>query len=388
MATGRLPAIPKLITAETELAEVIEILIANMVLMSEIPAPTFGEQQRVEFLRERLSEFDLQNISTDEMGNALGLLPGTRGERNIVVVAHMDTVFGPETDHTVTITPDHVIGSGVADNSLGAATVATLPLILERLGIRLRANLILMGSSRSLGSGDLEGIRFFLDNTDIPVTHGICLEGVKLGRLSYSSLGMVRSEIRFEIPDEYDWTRFGAGGAIVSMNDIINRVLEIPIPRRPRTAVVFNRFESGASSNLLPSTALLEMQIRSEAGDMVEQLDRRIGNIVAEAASDTGADVRYRVLSRRRPGGLAFAHPLPQAVRDVMQELEIQPRITPSTSELSAFIDHGIPAVTIGLTDGDNINEEGERILIRPITRGIRQLLGVILAMDSGLCDE
>lgn len=388
MAIGRLPRIPELIRAETELAEVIEILLANLVLMSELPAPTFGEHRRVEFLRERLAEFDLQNISTDEMGNALGILPGTRGERNLVVVAHMDTVFGPETDHTVTITPDHVIGPGVADNSLGAATVATLPLILERLGIQLRANLILMGSSRSLGSGDLEGIRFFLDNTDIPVTYGICLEGVKLGRLSYSSLGMVRSEIRFEIPEEYDWTRFGAGGAIVSMNDIINRVLEIPIPRRPRTAVVFNRFESGASSNLLPSTALLEMQIRSESGEMVEQLDRRIGNIVSEAASDTGADVRYRVLSRRRPGGLPFSHPMPQVVRDVMQELQIQPRITPSTSELSAFIDHEIPAVTIGLTDGDNINEEGERIQIRPITRGIRQLLGVILAMDSGLCDE
>ena len=34
---------------------------------------------------------------------------------------------------------------------------------LERLGIRFQHNLIFMGGVRSLGRGDLEGIRFFLD---------------------------------------------------------------------------------------------------------------------------------------------------------------------------------------------------------------------------------
>ena len=48
-----------------------------------------------------------------------------------------------------------------------------------------------MGSARSLGRGDLEGLRFFLDNFKKPITAGVCIEGVKLGRLSYSSIGIV-----------------------------------------------------------------------------------------------------------------------------------------------------------------------------------------------------
>ena len=34
--------------------------------------------------------------------------------------------------------------------------------------------------------------------------------------------------IEMEMPDEYDYSRFGLMGAVVHLNDIINRILEIP----------------------------------------------------------------------------------------------------------------------------------------------------------------
>ena len=71
-----------------------------------------------------------------------------------------------------------------------------------------------------------------------------------------------------------------------------------------------------------------------------------------------------------------------------MKGLGIKPRISPSTSELSAFIDKGIPAVTVGLTNGERLNEANERVEIEPIGSGLEQLLGLILAVDKGYCDE
>jgi di/tripeptidase len=365
-----------------------EILLTNLVMVSEIPAPTFQENRRKEFLLERFNEYQLQNCSTDEMGNALGILPGQTGERNILVVAHMDTAFSEQVDHTVVIQPDTVIGTGVGDNSLGVATVATLPIILEQLGIELDSNLVLMGSSRSLGRGDIEGIRFFLNNADVPINAGICVEGVKLGRLSYSSIGMLRGEIQYHVPEEYDWTRFGAGGAIVNMNEVINRILEIPLPRRPRTTIVLNSIESGASFNTIPTQASLQFEIRSESGELVQELGDTIGDIGAEVSSRTGAEVSYQVLARREPGGIKFSHPLASHARSVLKKLDVSHRITPSTSELSAFIDRGIPAVTVGVTDGEHLNEENERLEIEPMAKGLSQLIGLILALDRGCCDE
>jgi hypothetical protein len=74
--------------------------------------------------------------------------------------------------------------------------------------------------------------------------------------------------------------------------------------------------------------------------------------------------------------------------RAILNELGITPRFSPSTSELSAFIDKAIPALTLGLTTGENMNETNERIDIAPITKGLVQLIGLILAIDRGYCDE
>ncbi len=373
---------------EKQINELTEILLTNLVMVAEIPSPTFHERRRVDFLLERFNEYQLQNCSTDEAGNALGILPGEDPERNILIVAHMDTAFSELVDHTVAIQPDFVGGPGVGDNSLGVAAVATLPLILEKLDIKLNSNLVLMGSSRSIGRGDIEGIRFFLNNKDISVSSGICVEGVKLGRLSYGSIGMLRGEIQYRVPEEYDWTRFGAGGAIVNINEIVNRMLEIPLPRRPRTTIVLSSIEAGASFSMMPTQASLRFEIRSESGDLVQDLANKIGDIAAEVSSQTGAEVEFNVLSRRRPGGIKFSHPLADHAREILKRLDINTRITPSTSELSAFIDKGIPAVTVGLSDGENINEEDERVEIEPISRGVAQLVGLIVALDRGCCDD
>lgn len=377
-----------LVTYEARSTELLEVILANLVLIAEIPAPTFDESRRAQFVLERFSEYQLQNISTDEAGNALGILPGASSEQNILVVSHLDTAFDASVDHTVTIEANSVVGPGVGDNSLGVAVVSTLPLILEQLGIRLRSNLILMGSSRSLGKGNIEGMRFFLSNTDLPVTAGISVEGVQLGMLSYSAIGMVRGEITYRVPEEYDWTRFGASGAIVNINDVINRILEIPLPRRPRTTIVLNSIEAGASFNTIPTQAVLQFEIRSESPALVDQLESRMVDITAEVTSRTGAEVAMNIFARQKPGGIDFSHPLATSARSILKHISIPARISPSTGELSAFVDRKIPAVSIGITDGEHLSEENESIEIQQIARGIAQLIALLVAIDEGHCES
>ncbi len=364
-----------------------DTLLTNIVMLGEIPAPTFHEQQRRRFLVNRFNQYQLLNCSTDEVGNGLGIIPGEGGDKNILVVAHLDTVFDESIDHTISMETKRIHGPAVGDNSLGAATLATLPAMLEELGLKFNANLILMGSARSLGHGNIEGVRFFLDNTELPINAGVCVEGVKLGRLSHTSIGMARCEITYRLPEEYDWTRFGAVGSIVTINELINRILEIPIPRRPKTTIVLGSISGGRSFNTIATDAVLRFEIRSEANEMVQELRQRIEDIAAEVSSHNGSEVEIQILAQRKPGGISFSHPLASNARAIMKSLGINPRVTPSTSELSAFIDHGIPALTLGLTDGENLNKPDENIEIEPIYNGLTQLLGVLIAIDRGYCD-
>ncbi|MBC8205994.1 MAG: peptidase dimerization domain-containing protein [Kiritimatiellales bacterium] len=365
-----------------------ETLLANLVMLGEIPAPTFKEEARVNFLMQRFSECGLTNTSSDECGNGLGIVPGKDRTRNILVMAHADTVFSERRDHTVSVHAERISGPGIADNSLGLAVLATLPTMLEKLGIELNSGLVLMGAARSLGRGDLEGPRFFLENNKLPLTSGICVEGVKLGRLSYASAGMLRGEISCRVPEEYDWIRRGATGAILVMNEVINRILGIALPRKPQTSIVLGSVEAGTGFNIIPTEATLRFEVRSESSEIVERISGELEDIIEDVTSQTGSEVTLDVVARREVAGLGIGHPLVKQTREIMSALDLRPHITPSISELSALIASDVPAVTLGITEGEHLHEQRETVKIDPIFTGLTQLIAVLLAIDGGFCDE
>lgn len=380
-----LESLPELVDA---IQDQKELLLANLVMLGEIPAPTFKEEERIEFLINRFKEADIRKHSIDEVGNGIGILEGTSGDEYILLVAHADTVFDENTDHTIRVHKDKVTGPGVADNSLGLSTIATLPTLLERLDITFDNNLILMGATRSLGRGNLEGLRSFLSNYEEPIKAGVGLEGVELGRLSHTSIGMKRGEIHCEVPEAYDWSRFGDASAILTINEVINKINEIKLPQRPRTSVVMGSIKGGSSFNTTALKARLQFEIRSESSEEVERIHRNMQEIVSEVSSRSGDTISLDIFAQRDTGGIPFSHPLIRNTRKIMDTLQIDPRPGPSTSELSTFIDRGIPAITLGLTEGDHIHEENEAIHIEPIYKGIAQTIATLKAIDGGHCEE
>jgi tripeptide aminopeptidase len=365
-----------------------EILLANVIMCGEIPSPAFHEQTLINFLRDRFTESSLQNISTDEAQNVTGILPGSEGKRNILVSAHVDKIWDKSIDHSVTVVEDRLTGPGVADNSLGVATVASLPLILDRLGIKLKSNLILLGSTRSMGRGDLGGLRFFVENTKVPIHTAVCVEGIQLGRLSYSSLGMIRLEIRLFTPERMDWADADTTGAIVELHGVIDRILRIRTPQQPETSIILGSIIAGNAFNTPPTQATLRLEVRSLQPGMVAEILEQIEEIVAEINAENRARAEIRVIARRRPGGIDFTHPLVRAARAIMGGLDIKAKVAPSTGELSALADKGIPCLTLGVTKGEKKHEIDETILVEPIFKGIAQIIGVIQAIDGGHCDE
>ena len=373
---------------ESRINELRETLLANLVMISEIPAPTFYENERVEFILDKFTESNLQNTSTDETGNALGLLPGTEGDKNILLVSHLDTLFSEKIDHSVSVESNRITGAGIGHNAVGLATLTVLPMLMEKLDIRLKSNLILMGSAQSLGKGSIAGIRFFLSNTKYPIKAGICVDGIKLGKISHSSVGMMRFEVTYNLPKDYDWKRFGTIGAIPTLSEIVTQIQKIPIPSKPRTTIILGSMECGTAFNTIPTEGILRFEIRSESEEMVNNLKYRIQNIVAEVSSIYGIDISLNIIAQRKPGGIPFSHPLTNCARRMLKHLGIKSWIQPDTSELSAFSDNNIPAITIGITEGSRKDKIYEYIDINHITKGLIQLLGLIVSIDRGECDE
>ena len=380
-----LAALPEL---EKGAAGVQETLIANLIMLSEIPSPTYEEDARIKLFLQRLLECGLHHVSTDEAGNGAGIIQGKDPARNILLVAHADSVYSSKADHTISVLSDEIVGPGVADNSLGMAVLATLSNILDALDIQLESNLVLLSSTKGLGRGNLDGLRFFMDNNHLPFDAGICVEGAQLGRLSYTAEGMFRGLISCKLPEELEWQRAGESSAIIALNDVINRILEIPVPSRPKTSIVLGAIRGGKSYNIMATQSSLRFEVRSEDSQMVQTVCERVSDIVADIASKYNAEITFEIVSSREPGGIDIGHPLVRSSRQVMEALGLTPRIFPSMSEVSELISRDLPALTLGITEAVHLHDLNETIRIKPIYKGIAQLLAVLLAIDGGFCNE
>lgn len=363
-----------------------EILFANVVMAGEIPAPTGFEGRITRFLSDRFTECGLNNISLDQAGNVAGMLSGKTGKRTLLVAAHVDKIWAEMEDHTVSVGVGVMSGRGLADNSLGVAVLATLPLILEELGIALDANLILLGTTRSFGRGDLRGMRFFLENSEWEIDSALCLEGMALGRLSFSSLGMARGEImvEWERAQDDDSRNEATSGVIASLSALVQSMLAIHQRESPETRILVGSIESGSGYSVPPRSGVVRFEIRSLDAERVARIEEEIIGLVESLSGRNGSTIGIEIIARRRPGNLGREHPLVRAAGEILLVLGVESRVEPSVSELAALLDRRIPSLTLGLTKGENRHSPEESILLDPIFDGLAQLVSMLQFMDAG----
>ncbi len=371
-----------------KLREIRKLVLTDAVLLGEIPSPTFNESDRIRLTVDRFRENGLDDPEIDEHGNASSVLAGSEGRSSILVMAHADSVFDANTQHVLNVGPDSITGPGIADNAIGLATVVALPKLLKMLGIKLKDDLILLANTKSLGKGNLDGARYFLETKQRPIRAGICVEGATQGRLSYSGLGTLRGEIRLEVPSNYDWNRFGSSGAVGHLTRIINQLLEIPLPKEPKTKMVLGGLNCGTTYNKTPRRGVLRFEITSEADEVLDDLKQKVDDLCVQCSLENGTKVNLEIVATRPNCGIPFTHPLVKATRSIMNAIGITPKVIPSTGDLNVLIEAGYSGVTLGLTQAENIGEINETILLDPLQAGIAQLLTLLQAIDQGLCES
>ena len=69
--------------------------------MCQIPAPSYEEGEKAEYVRKKMVDAGLSDVHVDEVGNVLGSWKGTGNGPRIMVAGHTDTVFPRETDLTL-----------------------------------------------------------------------------------------------------------------------------------------------------------------------------------------------------------------------------------------------------------------------------------------------
>ncbi len=373
----------------TEIKAARDIIITNVVLIGQIPAPTFKEKRRSAVFMERLAEFGVDEVTTDGYRNPIGIIRGTASDKPpIFVVAHLDTFFDKDFDHNYTIKKDSITGPGILDNSLGVGVLMSLPILFKQLGIRFESNIVLAGIIQSIGKGNLRGVRHLLKTWPTPIRGAICLEGVDLGRLNYFSDGMIRGEIQCTISEEKGALYKFTPNAILILNEVINEIMSLHLPQRPRSRIVIGKIAGGVNHGKIAYEATLGFEIRSDSYRMVKSIYGNIKDIVDGISHENEVDLSIKTISNLKAARLKFNHPMVKSAAAVLAALDIKPISKSTESALSIFLSYKIPALTLGITFGENYYTEKATMEIEPMFKGIAQVIAVIKAIDSGVCDE
>src|SRR5262245_16780747 len=91
--------------------------------LCRIPAPTFFEQKRAEWMTEKFRSLGW-DAKIDRAGNVIASLADSG---SVAVTAHLDTVLVPRSEDEIKVTPDgRMLGPGVSDNGAGLAALLAI----------------------------------------------------------------------------------------------------------------------------------------------------------------------------------------------------------------------------------------------------------------------
>ena len=356
---------------------VIKQILDMAINIQQVPAPTNGEGERAVFVKQKFLHEGLSDVECDELHNVYGRLPSTKGDRPLVVSAHLDTVFPADADLSIKRNARRIIGAGIGDNSLGIAGLFGLIWCLREKKIQLPGDLWLVADVGEEGLGDLKGMRRIVDRfADKPVCY-IVIEGMAYGHIYHRALASRRYRITANGMGGHSWVDHGRESAIHELAKLVTQLTAIELPKKPRTTLNVGVINGGISVNTIASKAWLDLDLRSESEQQLRILEKDVEVLVKNSQlKEIHFDMEK--IGSRPSGGIPEQHPLVQLALRSLEKRGGIAELHIGSTDANVPLSRGFPAICIGLTTGGAAHTMKEYICTDRLSDGMAQLLDVV----------
>lgn len=389
---------PRFAEARKSLAAGHARTVADIIRLTEIPAPPFGETRRAEAFRADFEAHGLKDVRVDAEGNVTGVRPGRRTNGKgpfVAVAAHLDTVFPAGTDVTVRREGWRLAAPGIGDNARSLATLLAWIRALDAAGLDAESDILFVGTVGEEGAGDLRGVRrLFKDGPYAGrIEAFISVDGSDPNGVVTGGVGSRRYRVDFNGPGGHSFGAFGIVNPMTAMAGAVTRLYAVSPPASPRTTYSASVTGGGTSVNAIPNSVFLEVDMRSEDPRALADLDRTFQALVKEAvvAENASRSTAYgavtaelRVIGDRPAGRTPSDSRLVRTTRSALSILGFDPAEESSSTDANLPMSLGIPAVTIGAGGrGGRAHAPDEWIDVEPeeMVRGMSVGLLTLLAM-------
>jgi tripeptide aminopeptidase len=394
----RLAGLPAVQRALQHIERTDDRTVRDLITLTQIPAPPFGEQQRGQAYAELLREAGADSVYTDEAGNVIAVRHGRGGGPTLAISGHLDTVFPEGTDVTVRQRGDTLFAPGVGDDTRGLVVVLAALRALEAAAVETRSDVLFIGTVGEEGLGDLRGVKHLFRPGGPRIDAFISVDGSGDTRIVNEALGSKRYRIAFEGTGGHSWGAFGIANPAHALGRAIrafDQAAEAFTASGPRTSYNVGRIGGGTSVNAVPFEAWMEVDMRSESQSSLAVIDSLLKAAVQRGLDEENTarrrgnalTAKVELVGDRPSGSIDPATPLVQRALAVTSHLRLQPELQVSSTDSNVPIARGIPAITIG---GGGVAEHAhspeEWWANIDGARGIQRALLILLA-QAGVAD-
>jgi acetylornithine deacetylase/succinyl-diaminopimelate desuccinylase-like protein len=373
---------------------------ADLIELTEIPAPPFNEEERGARFAEKLRESGIEDVTIDEVGNVLGRRPGTGtdGAETVALVAHLDTVFPEGTDVTVRREGDQLHAPGIGDDTRGLALLIAMVKAMERANVQTKADVLFVGSVGEEGLGDLRGVKHLFRDGGPKIHQFIAVDGGSTERVLNHALGSHRYRVTFKGPGGHSWGAFGLGNPAHALARAIHYFDEEAgefVISGPRTSYNIGRIGGGTSVNSIPFENWAEIDMRSVDAERLQEIDAILQRSVQRALEEQNdkrrdgdaLTVDVDMIGERPSGQVSEDTPLIQRAMAATRYFGVEPELGTGSTDANIPISRGIPATTIGRGgDGEGAHSLHEWWSNKDGHLGIQKALLITVA-SAGLPD-
>ena len=357
----------------------------------EIAAPPFHENARGQELQRLFGAMGLKDVRMDSIGNVIGVRPGRSAHPNLVLAAHLDTVFPEGTNVKVTREGALLKGPGIGDDCRGLVVVLGTIQALNDAHVETPGTITFVANVGEEGLGDLRGVKnLFNESMKGEIDKFISVDGTGLG-ITNVGVGSMRYRVTFKGPGGHSYGAFGMANPIHAMGRAIDKISDFEVPANPKTTFNVGRVGGGTSVNAIPFEAWMEVDMRSADVSSLKSLDDKFNAAVRSAVEEENrrwnnrgkVSVSPELVGLRPAGQTPADSPIVKTALAVSHALGIEESLHEGSTDSNIPMNMHIPAITIsGGGKGTGAHSLGEAFDTTDSWRGTQRAVLLAVALS------
>lgn len=334
-------------------------LVADIVSMTEIPAPPFKEDARGAAYLALLKQTSLVDVTRDAVGNVMGLRKGAGGGPLIAIAAHLDTVFPAGTDVHVKHQGTRLSAPGVGDDSRSLAVLLAIIRAMDAAQVKTKGDILFVADVGEEGAGGLRGMKelFLKGPYKGRIKTFITMDDSAPGSaITNGAVGSQRYRVTFKGPGGHSFEAFGLVNPAFAMGNAISKFSATRVPSAPKTTFNVGTVSGGTSVNSIPEQVSMDVDMRSESPVELAKLVATFKTQMERAADEENAarstasgkiSVALDLIGDRPSGQTPATSPLVETASAAILAMGMTPQLGYASTDANIPISLGIPAIRI-----------------------------------------